>query len=412
MTTTPNPNQTHIFRETSPGQWDEAQIITLCETVVPIGEELALDNGEIILGMSSGPSNPSTRCCLSSLDFFGPSSDENETWSRREVTPRWTEPLSDAERDLLRSDPLLLAEFRAFQQSRDPADRLARYVDADNGYAIASFGNVQGRSAALLYEKTEFGEWKELRAFTDPSGSPSNSFGSTGVAIKGTTAAVANATLGPEGSVYVYERGDGDWGQVAELDLNADLGRDFGRANLALSEDTLLARDWLSSGEVLMYELDENGDWGFSTSLADIAVADGLDLEFAMLGRGLSMAIEGDVLAVSANGFLSRPPVDPTPVEQRRVNVYRRDEARDWVLQQVLLDPEPEAGRLFGSSLAIDGGRLLIGSESSFDPVTDSYVGEGRAYLYTLIPEPGTAWLLLSCIALAGRLRSGSQRFA
>ena len=72
-------------------------------------------------------------------------------------------------------------------------------------------------------------------------------------------------------------------------------------------------------------------------------------------------------------------------------------------LIQTLDDPSVAGLDAFGYDVAIYGGAVLIGSFSNSE--TNSNPGPSEAYLFTIIPEPGSLWFLLGCAGLIARRR-------
>lgn len=94
---------------------------------------------------------------------------------------------------------------------------------------------------------------------------------------------------------------------------------------------------------------------------------------------GISVAVEGDVLAVGA--FYD----DVTLPDQGSVSVYRFDGAV-WNLQHRLTASDPESEARFGRSVAIAGDWMAVGAYRTDDAGVDS----GSVYLFR---NDGTAWV-------------------
>ncbi len=117
------------------------------------------------------------------------------------------------------------------------------------------------------------------------------------------------------------------------------------------------------SGAAYVYELD-GGTW---VEITRLIAADGAAWDWF----GGAVAISGDVIAVSA----ARD--DDAGAESGAVYVYRFDGA-DWVAEQKLVANDGAAGDYFGSSIAIEGDRLIVGApRDSVDGVRS-----GSVYIY------------------------------
>lgn len=105
---------------------------------------------------------------------------------------------------------------------------------------------------------------------------------------------------------------------------------------------------------------------------------------------GAAVAIEGDLIAIGAYGQ------SDGSAPAGAVHLYRRG-VDAWALEQSLLCPWPGAA-WFGFSLAIDGGRLLIGAPRAKAPGSNESTGaaflyERGATAFTQVAALGAPWL-------------------
>lgn len=206
-------------------------------------------------------------------------------------------------------------------------DRFGQALSLKDGRALiaatfdhpTSFGSGSGTGAAYVYEETAAG-WVELAKLVASDGAAVDQFGFS-VAIDGGTAlvgAVLDDDLGQDsGSAYVFEEGPGGWTQTAKL--NAGDGAAFDRF-------------------------------------------------------GYAAALEGDTAVVAANQFLGGGP--------GKLYVFER-QGSVWVQTEVLVPASAEAGDRFGSSLALDGDRLVAGAPLDDDAGADA----GAAYVFERTPQ-------------------------
>ncbi len=186
-------------------------------------------------------------------------------------------------------------------------------------------------AAGLLYDKPSFRD--------------SDGYG-VAVAIDGETAAVGMTKrlgfFGP-GAVAVFQRvagGGNHWALVAAIDgtLIGDLGR-----SVAIDGDRIAVGAPLSRA-AHVFERDAGGadTWG------EVAV---LTVEGAALNFGWSVAVAGDLVLVGS------PRQDGG-----RGSVHVFDAAAGWAEVQTLTASDAAPDASFGSALAVDGERLLVGA--------------------------------------------------
>lgn len=410
------PNQTHFFRATASGAWNEVDVVTLGDTgALSGGQELALDGQEVVIGMSQGDWRDGR------IDFFGPAPNSpaaSEQWVARSVQPFLDPPL---DREALRNNPGLLQSLRLFQR----AARFGRSVDADDGFAIVGAYDTREipsapSGSALIYRRTANGDWRESATLT-PSRpfTGSKTFGRS-VALDGNVAAVvaeehfAFGSDPPDSDVFIYERDSmNEWHEVAVLTHADYVEGGLSLTTLALSGNTLVVGDRLGvqngigSEGPIVYSRDDAGAWGFEADLAQATAADGIAPELLDFEVVRSIAIEEDLIAVATNAaFFDCPSCFVVREEQSRVNLYRRSVTGAWRLTDVIFAPDASTARSFGSDLAIDQGRLLIGASSNSGNPAD---GPGAAYLYAPVPEPATALLLIFAAASLEMVRRRSS---
>lgn len=238
----------------------------------------------------------------------------------------------------------------------------------------------------------------EKQAILRPNAAQSGERFGSACALDGDTAAVsapdrALGVLQAAGLVRVHVRQAGAWSEQAQL-APSDVGlEDHFGASLALQGDTLVVgspdhdpHGVSGAGATYVYTR-QSGAWSLTSKL----VGDGQ--QAALFGS--SVALDGDTLAVGAPGM-----DDGSGVPTGAVYVYVRS-GLAWVLQRRI--DGSVANGAFGSSVALEGDDLLIGAPR--------YGGTdlGAAYVHT---RSGGAWsqqALLFALELLGQPRLGSS---
>ena len=332
-------------------------------------------------------------------------------------------------------DNLLLAgEVSA--EDADATDELGTAVAVSHGVALVAAlrDDDAGTNAGAVYAfGRSDGTWSQQDKLTASDGSSLDSFGYS-VAMDGALAVIGarrhdlDDDTSDSGSVYVFARdaGDGTWNEVAQLLASDALGSDnFGYAvDIADSTVVVGARnrdeDGSNSGSVYIYNFDgslwsdeqrveaedaEGGDrFGESVALDedggrmvigapfsdDDGSASGSAYVFTTGGMsGVSQqakltaadATGGDqfgiVVAITGDTVLVGAPEDDTDagVNGGSVYVFTFD-GDEWSEDQQLTPSDGASGDNFGSSIALDGSRVIIGAMASGDDRGAAYVFE------------------------------------
>lgn len=132
-----------------------------------------------------------------------------------------------------------------------------------------------------------------------------------------------------------------------------------------------------NSGAAYVYERDSGGagNWGEAKKLT---AGDAEELDFF----GIAVAIDGDTIAVGATGE-DGGPGDPIP-DSGAVYIFERDSggANNWGEARKLQARDPHGGDRFGNALALDGGRLVAGAYFEGGVFGDPLFQSGAAYLF------------------------------
>jgi hypothetical protein len=262
-----------------------------------------------------------------------------------------------------------LAERNFRASDVQPNDLFGNAVALDGNTAVVAARGHDSRAGAVYVLKRVGGVWtlsKKLLASDRESG---DEFGYA-VAISGNTIVVgapfegdnaANCTRGRCGAVYVFERnlgGTDNWGEakilVSPLQMNNE--DQFGTA-VAISRNTVVVGVYSSDDAAYVYSRNQGGigNWGFVKLLT--ASGEG--------SLGEAVAISGNTIAV--NGSFNS-----------NVAIYLYEQNRgglnQWGEAQVLTRTQP--GTMFGAVLALDNTTLIVGALEDNDYDGATYVFE------------------------------------
>jgi hypothetical protein len=170
------------------------------------------------------------------------------------------------------------------------------------------------------------------------------------------------------GAVYVYRHNEGEWQESDVLRLeNVGVKTRFGTA-LDLEDGWLAAGAsgiYADKGAVYLYH-ENDGEWQQQTRLLP---PDNTPQEVVFFGSSLDL--HGETLVVGAPGYAGEAE------ETGLVMAYRRNGDGTWSDGTMLFPDAPLAGERFGSDVALDGERMLVGAAGTEGAVA-AYLFEYR----------------------------------
>ncbi len=274
--------------------------------------------------------------------------------------------------------------------------------------------NGSGSGSAYVFERAPDGSWFEAAKLTASDGAADDDFGWS-VAIDGERAVVTadhQGDLSP--SVYVFERSpDGSWLEAANLVVRDGgkiirsaaldgarlvLGVPFGLADFGAAFVFALAADGSWLGKARFTSSDQDSLFGFSVGISGETVVVGGPLTGAFNGAGAAYVFERDELGqwteVELMGDQGSSPHlfgwgvgisnerivvgQPGPPHGGSAFVFGRDDRGQWVNKLRLRPSDIEDFDTFGSAVAIDGDRIVVGSPED-DDLGDA---AGSAYVF------------------------------
>jgi hypothetical protein len=229
------------------------------------------------------------------------------------------------------------------------------------------------------------------------------SFGSA-VALDGLTAVVsALGNFFVPSAVYVFERTTSGWQQLARLDQGASSWAQLYGASVALNSE------WLFVGAPNESSMGpkRGAVYVYQRSGATWTQVDVLHsaLTADYLGFGSALAVDGDRLVVGAPG--TSPSEQSPPWTDGGVDAFRLV-AGQWVHAQFLPTPLPGAPNqhpAFGIAVDLEGDRLVVGAP--WGSSADGYLG--RVYEYR---DLGQGWVAGATIVEPESPQSVSSSFA
>ncbi len=190
-----------------------------------------------------------------------------------------------------------------------------------------------------------------VQAQTTPSGDQDAMMGfARAVAIADGSVVIGEpANVHQPGVVYIYNRSNAEWTQQAQLKASdGQIGDDFGSSLAADGNRVLVGAPERADerGGAYLFEKASDGSW---SEIAQIALSD----TSAEGELGASVALSGDIAFVGA------------PNENDGIGavyVFGQSDDGSWTQQARLANPDTTRGTAFGSALAVDGSRLLVGA--------------------------------------------------
>jgi len=236
-------------------------------------------------------------------------------------------------------------------------------------------GNAEQGSAYVF--NRQGGSWVETQKLTASDGAAVDFFGWS-VAISGSTVVVgAFADNTFQGSAYVFNRQGGSWVETQKLTASDGVAGDQFGTSVAISGSTVVVSALtgaiggnLFEGSAYVFNR-QGGSWVEEQRLT---ANDGRAFNLF----GWSVAISGSTVVVSARGDTIG-----ANFNQGSAYVFNR-KGGSWVEEQKLTASDGGAFDEFGTSVAIDGSTIVVGA------AVDATGGKGSAYVFN---RQGGSWV-------------------
>ena len=263
-------------------------------------------------------------------------------------------------------------------------DEFGKAVSLDGDTAIVgAYGhldelNENGRGAAYVFIRSN-GVWSQQGRLAPSAGSLDDSFGLR-LAVSGNYALVGAPTAtvsgrSDVGAAYIFVRSGTSWTQQAQLSSSNGASLDgFGYGLALRGTAAWIGAPFHDTSEFndqgLAYEFVPSGDTWQQQSIIQGTVSTAPHDHL-----GSAVASSGDTLAVGA-------PQDQVAGGQGRgsVYVYTRSAGGNWELQAHVLPVDGEGVDGFGTSVAISGDTMVVGSP--YDAISDKFY-RGSVFIFT-----------------------------
>ncbi len=248
-------------------------------------------------------------------------------------------------------------------------------VDISFNRAIVG-ANLEGKDQSVLYifhKENNF--WKQVAGLSLEN---SDFFDQSSIsaAIDNSTAVVglpSNDTNGKaaQGIVYVFEEKN-SWQQVARLTPNDGQAGDLFGSSVAVSGNTIIVgaqRSKTNNGiaKGAAYVFTKQGDRWQQTTKLQVSTGKAFD------SFGNAVAIDDNIAIVAAKD----KEVDGKSA-RGSVHVYKKQGNR-WAHDNTLTAPDGKSGDKFGSAVAIDGETIVVGAESY---TYGNQISQGAVYVF------------------------------
>lgn len=252
-------------------------------------------------------------------------------------------------------------------------------LSGDTVVVGAQFENGNGieRGAAYVFRRIG-GDWQQVARLEAEDGVSFDHFGNA-VAFDGTTVAVG--AIGDEadrGAVYLFREINGEWPQTAKL-IPADgmPGDDFG-TDVAIHGDTVIVGAVNGAGGDTYYGTayvfrEQNGEW---QQVAELARVGNPQLSISDTYGG-TVALHGDLVVIGNPDDTEIQ--NSISVKGGAIYVFREVEG-NWIFEAKLRAPSRHYDAEFGTSIATDGNRILVGAPGDRNPLNHAETGVVHEY--------------------------------
>ncbi len=237
--------------------------------------------------------------------------------------------------------------------------------------ALYGDGNVRDSGSAYIFKETSPGVWQQVAKLIDPDGGQYNYFGNA-VAIDGDTVIVgAKSSDRAKGSAWIFQEIGGNWEMIAKLMASDGANGDNFGQSVAIEGDTVIIGAYLDdnnnvpdSGSVYIFQ-EVGGTW---QQKAKFTASDGAASDFF----GWSVAIDGDTAVVGARGD------DDNGPNSGSAYIFR-EAGGIWEQRAKLTASDGADSDSFGYSVAIDGGVVIVGAQGDSE---GGALWKGSTYIF------------------------------
>jgi nucleoside-specific outer membrane channel protein Tsx len=230
------------------------------------------------------------------------------------------------------------------------------------------------------------GTWTQHAELTASDGAANDGFGFT-VALSGSTAVVGAPGHNAQGAAYVFVQSGGTWTQQAELTASDGAANDgFGSSSVAVSGSTAVVGASSKTVGSNQYQgaayvfVESGGTW---SQQAELTASDGTKWDF--FGNSVTVSGSTAVVGVSYHWVGSN---------QHGAAYVFVESGGTWSQQAELLAPGGTVSEYFGQSVVVSGSTMVVGEPGH---TFGSNFAQGVAYvfgssgpLYTLSADPNS----------------------
>jgi hypothetical protein len=253
-------------------------------------------------------------------------------------------------------------------------------IDGDSAL-VGAYGGLSSSGRAYIYVRNPATDaWGLQRVFTPPTGGDSLGWFGYSVALSGDTALIGwgrdDALADNSGSavVFVRDSASGTWSEQQKLTASDGAASDFFGNDVAVHGDFAVigaTGNSASFGKSGAAYVYERDPATGVWTQVQKLAPTEVTANFA--GFGTAVAIEGDRMVVGSSAE------DVAVTDSGAAYIYKRDSGTGvWNLEQKIRASDPEFADAFGVSVSLSGDTVLIGAFQDNDDGTDS----GSAYVF------------------------------